>query len=139
MERGGRGATPSLGWPMTELPRGTITFLFTDVEGSTRLLRERGESYAALLIEHRRVLREVFARHEGVEVDTGGGRLFRCLPLGPEGGRRGGRSAAAARCAERGDERTSRGRPPRPRLAAASHESHTEAVAESDADAADSA
>jgi class 3 adenylate cyclase len=57
---------------MAELPTGTVTFLFTDVEGSTRLLHEHGERYAALLVEHRRVLREVFARHEGVEVDTEG-------------------------------------------------------------------
>jgi predicted ATPase/class 3 adenylate cyclase len=61
---------------MAELPTGTITFLFTDVEGSTRLLHDHGERYAALLAEHRRVLREVFARHEGVEVDTEGDAFF---------------------------------------------------------------
>src|SRR6266511_4577506 len=61
---------------MTELPTGTITFLFTDVEGSTRLLREYGERYGALLAEHRRVLRGVFARCEGVEVDTEGDAFF---------------------------------------------------------------
>jgi hypothetical protein len=65
---------------MTELPTGTITFLFTDVEGSTRLLHEHGEAYAALLLEHRRVLREVFARHEGVEVDTEGDAFFVAFP-----------------------------------------------------------
>jgi class 3 adenylate cyclase len=47
-----------------------VTFLFTDVEGSTRLLRERGDDYADMLAEHRRVLREAFARRGGVEVDT---------------------------------------------------------------------
>ena len=61
---------------MAELPAGTITFLFTDVEGSTRLLLEHGEGYAALLREHHRVLREAFARHDGVEVDTEGDAFF---------------------------------------------------------------
>ena len=58
------------------LPRGTVTFLFTDIEGSTRLLHEHGERYAELLSEHRRVLREAFARHGGVEVDTQGDAFF---------------------------------------------------------------
>lgn len=59
------------------LPTGTVTFLFTDIEGSTRLLRELGdEAYAETLAEHRRVLRESFARHGGVEVDTQGDSFF---------------------------------------------------------------
>jgi class 3 adenylate cyclase len=46
----------------SELPSGTVTFLFTDIEGSTKLLHEVGaESYAKALAEHRRVLREAFA------------------------------------------------------------------------------
>jgi class 3 adenylate cyclase len=54
-----------------ELPRGTVTFLFTDIEGSTRLLDQLGaEEYGNVLAEHRRVLREAFERHGGVEVDT---------------------------------------------------------------------
>jgi predicted ATPase len=61
---------------MTELPTGTVTFLFTDIEGSTRLLRELGDAYAAALADHRRVLREAFARHDGVEVDTQGDAFF---------------------------------------------------------------
>ena len=61
---------------MRELPTGTVTFLFTDIEGSTRLLHEHGERYAELLAEHRRVLRETFARHGGVEVDTQGDAFF---------------------------------------------------------------
>ena len=61
---------------MTELPTGTVTFLFTDIEGSTRLLHELGEAYADALAEHRRVLREAFARHGGVEVDTQGDAFF---------------------------------------------------------------
>jgi predicted ATPase len=61
---------------MRELPSGTVTFLFTDIEGSTRLLHELGDAYAEALAEHRRLLREVFARHAGVEVDTQGDAFF---------------------------------------------------------------
>jgi predicted ATPase len=61
---------------MPELPSGTVTFLFTDIEGSTSLLEEHGERYAELLEEHRRVLREAFERHDGVEVDTQGDAFF---------------------------------------------------------------
>jgi class 3 adenylate cyclase len=61
---------------MTALPQGTVTFLFTDIEGSTRLLHELGDDYAAALEEHRRILREAFARHGGVEVDTQGDAFF---------------------------------------------------------------
>src|SRR4051794_31930096 len=59
-----------------ELPSGTVTFLFTDIEGSTRLQHEHGDRYAELLSEHRRVLRESFARYGGVEVDTQGDAFF---------------------------------------------------------------
>jgi predicted ATPase/class 3 adenylate cyclase len=58
------------------LPGGTVTFLFTDIEGSTRLLQELGERYAEALAEHRRLLREAFQRHHGVEVDTQGDAFF---------------------------------------------------------------
>jgi predicted ATPase/class 3 adenylate cyclase len=61
---------------MAELPSGTVTFLFTDIEGSTRLLHELGDGYAAALAEHRRVLREIFERHDGTEVDTQGDAFF---------------------------------------------------------------
>jgi hypothetical protein len=47
------------------LPHGTVTFLFTDIEGSTRLLQELGDEYADVLAGHSRVLREAFARHGG--------------------------------------------------------------------------
>jgi predicted ATPase len=53
-----------------------VTFLFTDIEGSTRLLHELGDAYADALAEHRRVLRDAFARHGGVEVDTQGDAFF---------------------------------------------------------------
>src|SRR6266508_1951385 len=61
---------------MRDLPTGTVTFLFTDVEGSTRLLHELGDRYADRLAKHRRALREVFSRHGGVEVDTQGDAFF---------------------------------------------------------------
>src|ERR687896_1367845 len=62
---------------MRDLPSGTVTFLFTDIEGSTSLLHELGpERYAEALAEHRRVLRSAFARHGGVEVDTQGDAFF---------------------------------------------------------------
>ena len=53
-----------------DLPAGTVTFLFTDVEGSTQLLHELGAADAAALAEHRRLLREAFDAHGGVEVET---------------------------------------------------------------------
>ncbi len=59
-----------------ELPSGTVTFLFTDVEGSTRLLQKYGAGYADLLAKHRRALRDAFTMHSGVEVDTQGDAFF---------------------------------------------------------------
>ncbi|MGI8928130.1 MAG: ATP-binding protein [Candidatus Limnocylindrales bacterium] len=62
---------------MPELPTGTVTFLFTDIEGSTRILSELGpEAYGAALAEHRSLLRNSFARHGGFEVDTQGDAFF---------------------------------------------------------------
>ena len=67
-----------------DLPTGTVTFLFTDVEGSTKLLHELGaEGYAGALAEHRRVLREAFHAHRGVEVDTQGDAFFVAFPTAP--------------------------------------------------------
>jgi class 3 adenylate cyclase len=63
-----------------ELPTGTVTFLFTDVEGSTRLLHEHGPQYADLLADHRRALRAAFEQHSGVEVDTQGDAFFFAFP-----------------------------------------------------------
>jgi len=60
--------------------RGTLTFLFTDVEGSTRLLREAPDEYAALLVTHRDVLRTAFRSHGGTEVDTQGDAFFVAFP-----------------------------------------------------------
>lgn len=65
---------------MAERPRGTVTFLFTDVEGSTRLLRLLRERYGAVLAEHQRLLREAFAARGGEEVDTQGDAFFYVFP-----------------------------------------------------------
>jgi predicted ATPase/class 3 adenylate cyclase len=67
-----------------DLPSGTITFLFTDVEGSTRLLHELGaEGYAERLADHRRLIRAACARHYGVEVDTQGDAFFFAFATAP--------------------------------------------------------
>src|SRR3954467_13447739 len=63
-----------------DLPTGTVTFLFTDIEGSTKLLHELGDAYADALAEHRRVLPGAFERHGGVEVDTQGDAFFVAFP-----------------------------------------------------------
>jgi len=75
-----------------DLPSGTVTFLFTDVEGSTRLLHELGaEGYAEVLADHRRLIREACAVEGGVEVDTQGDAFFFAFPTAP-----GALAAAAA-------------------------------------------
>src|SRR5262249_55233183 len=53
-----------------------ITFLFTDVEGSTRLLKQLRDRYGEVLAEHQRLLREAFDRHDGRVVDTQGDSFF---------------------------------------------------------------
>lgn len=61
----------------SDLPAGTVTFMFTDVEGSTRLLADLGASvYANALEANRQLVRECVARHSGVEVDTQGDAFF---------------------------------------------------------------
>ena len=61
---------------MTELPSGTVTFLFTDIEGSTVLLRRLRERYADVLAEHQRLLRGAFEEAGGREIDTQGDSFF---------------------------------------------------------------
>jgi predicted ATPase/class 3 adenylate cyclase len=61
---------------MTDLPTGTVTFLFTDIEGSTGLLQALGDGYAAVLDEHAAILRRAIADHGGVEVSTHGDAFF---------------------------------------------------------------
>ena len=68
----------------SDLPTGTVTFLFTDVEGSTRLLHELGpERYADALAAHRRIVREACTARGGVEVDTQGDAFFFAFPSAP--------------------------------------------------------
>ena len=62
------------------LPRGTVTFLFSDIEGSTRLLEALGDRYAGVLADVRRLTREALAESGGSEVDTQGDALFAAFP-----------------------------------------------------------
>jgi class 3 adenylate cyclase len=61
---------------VSTLPSGTVTFVFSDIEGSTELLKQLGDGYAQLISEHRRLVREAFARHDGSEIDTQGDAFF---------------------------------------------------------------
>ncbi len=84
----GSAAAPGSG----DLPVGTVTFLFTDIEGSTRLLQRLGAvRYAAVVSQHRALLRAAVAAHAGVEVDSQGDAFFVAFPTAP---------AAAAAAAE---------------------------------------
>jgi class 3 adenylate cyclase len=65
---------------MAALPGGTVTFLFTDVEGSTRLLQELGDAYGEVVRDHRRLLREHLGAKGGTEVDTQGDAFFYSFP-----------------------------------------------------------
>jgi predicted ATPase/class 3 adenylate cyclase len=64
----------------TDLPSGTITFVFTDIEGSTRLLDRLGDLYPQVLEDHQRLLREAFTGRGGVEVSTEGDAFFVVFP-----------------------------------------------------------
>jgi len=76
-------------------PEGTVTLLFTDIEGSTRLLHELGDGYGDALDDHRRVVRAACADHDGVEVDTQGDAFFMAFARASD-------AAAAAMDAQRG-------------------------------------
>ena len=65
---------------MPPLPSGTVTFVFSDVEGSTALLKRLGERYDDVLSAHRRLMRERFTEHGGVEIDTQGDAFFFAFP-----------------------------------------------------------
>ena len=66
---------------MTTLPAGTVTFVFTDIEGSTRLLQKLGdEAYGRVSGDHRRLVREAFGAHGGTEIDTQGDAFFFSFP-----------------------------------------------------------
>ena len=61
---------------MRDLPSGTVTLVFTDIEGSTSLMTSLGDEYADVLAEHRRILRDAFTKRGGIEVDTQGDAFF---------------------------------------------------------------
>ena len=65
---------------MRQLPGGTVTLLFTDIEGSTTLLQTLGDRYGDLLVEHHRILRAAFSAQDGTEVDSAGDGLFFTFP-----------------------------------------------------------
>jgi predicted ATPase/class 3 adenylate cyclase len=64
------------GSPVTSLPTGTVTFLFTDIQGSTRMLQRLGPSYPELLAEHHRLLREAIESADGIVVGSEGDSVF---------------------------------------------------------------
>src|SRR5437773_6050735 len=77
-------------------PTGTITFLFSDIEESTRRLAELGaEAYDTLLRNHRSLLREAFARHAGYEFGSAGDSLFVAFGSAQDAAR----AAIVAQCA----------------------------------------
>ena len=78
-----------------ELPTGTVAFLFTDVEGSTELLRLLGDDYAAVIDEHRALLLGAFEAHDGRVVDSQGESFFVAFSRVKD-------AAAAAALAQRG-------------------------------------
>jgi class 3 adenylate cyclase len=66
---------------MSQLPGGTVTFVFTDIEGSTRLLQELGDqAYGQVSGDHRRLVRETFGARGGTEIDTQGDAFFFSFP-----------------------------------------------------------
>ena len=65
---------------MAALPSGTVTFAFTDIEGSTALLKRLGERYGEMLAEHRRIMRDTFESANGIEIDTHGDAFFFAFP-----------------------------------------------------------
>ena len=65
---------------MPALPAGTVTFVFTDIEDSTELLKRLGDEYPEVLSTHRRIIRNAFSRHDGIEIDTQGDAFFFAFP-----------------------------------------------------------
>ena len=81
---------------MTDPPTGVVTFLFTDIEGSTRLVRQLRDRYGDMLAEHQRLLREAFSKHNGHEIDTQGDAFFYAFGSAREAGSGGGRGPACS-------------------------------------------
>jgi class 3 adenylate cyclase len=77
------------------LPAGTVTFVFTDVEGSTGLLKSLGDAYGQVLSQHRRLVRDSFGAAGGIEIDTQGDAFFFAFPRARD-------AVAAAVAAQRG-------------------------------------
>jgi predicted ATPase/class 3 adenylate cyclase len=71
--------------PPDPLPSGTVTFLFTDIEGSTRLLHQLGDRYGSVLAVHNFILRNAFSAYGGVEVDTQGDSFFASFAKASDG------------------------------------------------------
>ena len=69
---------------MAALPSGTVTFVFTDIEGSTELLKQLGDRYGDVLRDHRRLVRETFTAGDGTEIDTQGDAFFFAFPRARE-------------------------------------------------------
>ena len=65
---------------MPELPGGTVTFVFTDIEDSTELLKRLGDDYRVVLTAHRRIVRDTFTTRDGIEIDTQGDAFFFVFP-----------------------------------------------------------
>jgi class 3 adenylate cyclase len=65
---------------MSTLPAGTVTFVFTDIEGSTELLKQLGEHYGEVLSEHRRLVRDTLTAADGTEIDSQGDAFFFAFP-----------------------------------------------------------
>ena len=64
---------------MSTVQGGTVTFVFTDIAGSTELLKRLGDRYAEALADHRRIVREAFKARGGEELDTQGDAFFYCF------------------------------------------------------------
>ena len=96
---------------MANLPTGTVTFLFTDIEGSTRLLQELGPDYSLLQTDHMQIMRDAITAGGGVEIRTEGDAFFAVFPSATG-------AVAAAVQAQRGmdDHAWSHGRPLRVRM-----------------------
>ena len=69
---------------MPDLPVGTVTFFFSDIEGSTRLLQRLGQDYRGVLDQHDRILRSAIAAHNGVEIRTEGDAFFAVFTTAPD-------------------------------------------------------
>jgi class 3 adenylate cyclase len=70
--------------PVPDLPSGTVTFLFTDIEGSTQLVSSLGDSYGPVLEAHADLIRKAIADHAGTEVSTEGDAFFAVFRSAPE-------------------------------------------------------